>query len=361
MSQHAVKWKVLGTLLDLPSRTLRNIEDDEGFNCRACCRTMLMKWLQFGNATWGKMITALESPTLSSSSNEDVSEQPRVVTLDDGKLQQFKQPDKANSRPLLEDLMQHFTPRYAANWKTIGTLLGLGAYLLEVIERDYCRRPNFGFNACNAMLQRWLETNPTASWTKLFEIVDSPALSSTSGKATSVLDESKVKGMSGPSGISDMDDGELQQFKDPDKVNSRPSIRDLHKYITPRYAADWKVVGTQLGIPRGQLDVIEVNHPNKVKDRCDQMLNRWLCMDTSASWGKLFNAIESAAVCSTSELPSASDQSRDEGILRPLRSSDKDDEGLEQFKDPDKVNTKPSMRDLSKYVITRYAADWEVI
>ena len=46
----------------------------------------------------------------SSNSNEEVPGQSRVSTVDDGGLEQFKHPDKTNSRPLLKDLMQHFTP-----------------------------------------------------------------------------------------------------------------------------------------------------------------------------------------------------------------------------------------------------------
>ena len=110
ISQHAAKWKVLGTLLGLPSTTLTTIEHDNGFACKSCCHNMLLTWKQYGAATWGKLLAALESPTFSSNSNEEVPGRSRVSTVDDGGLEQFKHPDKMNSRPLLKDLMQHFTP-----------------------------------------------------------------------------------------------------------------------------------------------------------------------------------------------------------------------------------------------------------
>ena len=50
-----------------------------------------------------------------------------------------------------------------------------------------------------------------------------------------------------------MDDGGLEQLKDPDKVNTKPLLRDLCKHITPHYATDWKVIGTLLGLPSAEL------------------------------------------------------------------------------------------------------------
>ena len=352
ISQHAPKWKVLGTLLGLPSTTLSTIEHDNGFACKSCCRSMLLTWQQYGAATWGKLLAALESPTFSSNSNEDVPGRSRVSTVDDGGLEQFKHPDKRKSRPLLKDLMQHFTPRYAAHWETIGIQLGLGAEKLKYIKHDYSRYPDSCFRACNTMLEEWLGKDVTASWTKLFSIIESLEVHHASGEMTSALDQSRDKGMSGPLRVSDLDDGGLEQFKEPDKVNTRPSVRDLYKHVTPRYAADWKVIGTLLGITRGELDAIEVDHSNKDKDCCRRMLQKWLDMDRTASWEKLFTVTESPAVCHTSNkvtLPLA--QSSDKGISGSLRSTDVDDGGLEQFKNPDKVNTKPLLRDLYKHIL----------
>ena len=79
-------------------------------------------------------------------------------------------------------------------------------------------------------------------------------------------------------------------------MNATPSLRDLYQYITPQYAADWNVIGILLGLPSGTLDIIEHDHVHKATHCCNAMLKKWLEMDTTASWEKLFTAIESPAV-----------------------------------------------------------------
>ena len=79
-------------------------------------------------------------------------------------------------------------------------------------------------------------------------------------------------------------------------VNTTPLLKDLYLHITPQYAADWKVIGTLLGLPSGELKAIEGGWPTNVKWCCNQMLEKWLEMDATASWKKLFTVIESPAV-----------------------------------------------------------------
>ena len=79
-------------------------------------------------------------------------------------------------------------------------------------------------------------------------------------------------------------------------VNTTPLLKDLYQYITPQYAADWIVIGTLLGLPSGTLDIIEHDHMHKATCCCNAMLRKWLEMDTTASWSKLFTVIESPAV-----------------------------------------------------------------
>ena len=84
-------------------------------------------------------------------------------------------------------------------------------------------------------------------------------------------------------------------------VNMTPSLRDLNHYIIPQYAVQWKVIGTQLGLHTGILDIIEfsyneLDNNNKARQCCKVMLRKWLETDTAASWRKLFTVIESAAV-----------------------------------------------------------------
>ena len=82
----------------------------------------------------------------------------------------------------------------------------------------------------------------------------------------------------------------------PSAVTTVPKLKDLYQHITPQYAADWKVIGTLLGLPIGELKAIEAGYPTNVKWCCNQMLEKWLEVDPSASWEKLISVIESPAV-----------------------------------------------------------------
>ncbi|XP_065914093.1 protein NLRC3-like [Dysidea avara] len=101
----------------------------------------------------------------------------------------------------------------------------------------------------------------------------------------------------------------LNQFKTPEKATSTPLLKDLHSLITPRYAAHWRVVGTQLGLPIGTLDIIDQDNVYRSVPCCNDMWRKWLKMDPSASWEKLFKVIESPAV--------SSDQAPDKVTSKP--------------------------------------------
>ena len=83
--------------------------------------------------------------------------------------------------------------------------------------------------------------------------------------------------------------------------NTTLSLKDLSEYITPNYAADWKVIGTLLDVPCGELKTIEADHRKDVKKCCNEMLEMWLRVDTTASWEKLFTVFESPAVQSSGQ------------------------------------------------------------
>ena len=79
-----------------------------------------------------------------------------------------------NTTPLLKDLYQYITPQYAANWEVIGTLLGLPSGELKAIESGWPTNVKW---CCSQMLKQWLETDTSASWCKLFTVIESPAVS----------------------------------------------------------------------------------------------------------------------------------------------------------------------------------------
>ena len=58
------------------------------------------------------------------------------------------------------------------------------------------------------------------------------------------------------------------------------------------------MIGTQLGLPSGALDIIDQNNVMMYRTThcCNAMLEKWLQVDNTASWSKLFTVIESPAV-----------------------------------------------------------------
>ena len=83
-------------------------------------------------------------------------------------------------------------------------------------------------------------------------------------------------------------------------ISGSLSLSDLYKHVTPRYAADWRVIGTLLGIPVEELDTIEGGYPTNFKWCCNRMLEKWVEIDPTASWEKLLPVIHSPVMSSTS-------------------------------------------------------------
>jgi len=65
-------------------------------------------------------------------------------------------------------------------------------------------------------------------------------------------------------------------------------------HVTPRYASYWKEIGIFLDFKPEQLEIIKMDNPRDTKGSCNDMFIRWLQIDTSASWEKLFNALDLA-------------------------------------------------------------------
>ena len=75
-----------------------------------------------------------------------------------------------------------------------------------------------------------------------------------------------------------------------------PTLRELQGHVTPQYAADWREIGVELGLTDAKLREIRKDNPDSVKSCCNRMFSEWLRVDTTASWEKLFTAIESPGV-----------------------------------------------------------------
>ena len=73
--------------------------------------------------------------------------------------------------PPVKDLYEHITPRYATYWKVIGVLFGVPRGKLEIIDHDHYHKV---VPCCNAMLEKWLDTDVTA---KLIRVIQSHVVS----------------------------------------------------------------------------------------------------------------------------------------------------------------------------------------
>ena len=79
-------------------------------------------------------------------------------------------------------------------------------------------------------------------------------------------------------------------------MSTAPTLRELQGHVTLQYAADWREIGVELGLTDAKLREIREDNPHSVKRCCNRMFSEWLRVDTTASWEKLFTAIESPAV-----------------------------------------------------------------
>ena len=82
-------------------------------------------------------------------------------------------------------------------------------------------------------------------------------------------------------------------------MNTTPLLKDLYQHITSQYATKWKVIGLLLGLSNNLLDDIEAGYSDNVKWCCNKMLENWLDIDTTASWDKMLNVIDSFVLSSS--------------------------------------------------------------
>jgi len=67
------------------------------------------------------------------------------------------------------------------------------------------------------------------------------------------------------------------------------------------------VIGTLLDLPSETLDIIEHDKEHKSVPCCNAMWEKWVMLDSSASWEKLFRAIESTTISNDDETPKKGD------------------------------------------------------
>ena len=76
-------------------------------------------------------------------------------------------------------------------------------------------------------------------------------------------------------------------------------MRDLNRYIVEQQAAQWERLGLELGLMDYHIANISKDNPNRSVTCCREILKKWLDIDTSATWGKLDDAINNIKLPST--------------------------------------------------------------
>ena len=80
--------------------------------------------------------------------------------------------------------------------------------------------------------------------------------------------------------------------------------KEMCNFMIPHYMNDWKLVGTNLAVPKAWLDAIEDQRLNKADKCCHEMLAKWLESDLYATMEKLEVAVQ--AVVEPTASPSQS-------------------------------------------------------
>ena len=79
---------------------------------------------------------------------------------------------KGESRPQLAELYSDVVPKYASDWEDIGIKLGLKKHDLDNISTNNAYNPDRTVECCKKMLNKWLETDTSATWDKLRNAIE---------------------------------------------------------------------------------------------------------------------------------------------------------------------------------------------
>jgi len=64
-------------------------------------------------------------------------------------------------------------------------------------------------------------------------------------------------------------------------------MRDLNRYVTKKFAADWKDIGLELGLQLDTLKIIKKNNPQQAEDCFEEVLDKWIKLNPNATWKTL--------------------------------------------------------------------------
>ena len=70
--------------------------------------------------------------------------------------------------------------------------------------------------------------------------------------------------------------------------SNKPSMKDLNRYVTRKYAPDWHDIGIELGLELEVLEFIKRDHPQDSVTCFQKTLDKWLQLNTDdATWRTL--------------------------------------------------------------------------
>ena len=144
-------------------------------------------------------------------------------------------------------------------------------------------------------------------------------------------------------------DNALLLFDWPDTLHTRPLFKDLDQYVTPQCAEQWNVIGERLGLTSEALFMIKLNHSKSKLKCCNAMFKKWLDIDDTASWQKLFNILKSLGICNN-----FNDRSPLSGMNDVIQAPD-------PFQYLDELNTRPRLFDVQANISPQVAEDWREI
>ena len=72
-----------------------------------------------------------------------------------------------SGKPEVSELHRHIVPKYAAKWRDLGVQLKIPEHHLNTIAVNNTNHPFYSEQCCKAMLQKWMEITPDATWSIL--------------------------------------------------------------------------------------------------------------------------------------------------------------------------------------------------
>lgn len=74
-----------------------------------------------------------------------------------------------DDRPEAIDTNRYVIPHCAAEWRELGEAIGISPSQLNIINVDH---PNSCEERCKVVLRKWVEQDPSATWGKLVDAVN---------------------------------------------------------------------------------------------------------------------------------------------------------------------------------------------